>query len=58
MMITSYIKDETASSVETVVLTVVGIIVDLGVGWWIYNGIHRQTKTSSCSNSSSPFCME
>lgn len=57
-MITSYFKDETASSVETVVLTVVGIIVALGVGWWIFNVIHDQAKGSNCSNSSSPFCME
>lgn len=57
-MITSYFKDETASSVETVVLTVVGIIVALGVGWWIFNVIHDQAKGSSCSSSNSPFCME
>ncbi len=45
----SYLMDEDALEVEQILFIVVGLIVALGVGWFLYNQIQGWAKKGSNS---------
>ena len=58
-LIYKYFKEETAAEdIQTVILTVVSAAAAIGVGWWIWNNLKKQTEGQNCDKTTNPFCIE
>lgn len=57
-MIKSYLKDESAldEEVSKVIMIVISIACAIGVGWWVWGILEKQTSQSNCSSNPSPWC--
>lgn len=53
-----YLTDESANEgLNMIVVTCIGLAVAIAAGFWIWSTLKSQADSSSCSSSSSPFCM-
>lgn len=53
-----FLCEDAKEEIVTVVLTVLGLAVATGIGWWIWSVVQNQVSKQSCSTNNDIFCIE